>query len=457
MALKSIIAFIVSLAMFMEGLDATVINTAIPAMSVSLSVSPIDLKIALISYLLSLAVFIPISGWLADKFGIKRVFINALIIFLLSSLACGLSRNLWQLVISRVVQGFGGAMMLPVGRLIILRTFDRTELLSAMNRVVIIGALGSMLGPVLGGVISYHWAWYWIFWINIPVGLVALLLARRYLPKSAPTLVPALDGVGFLLFGGGLCLFTFALAALSESMIPLGLSFCMLMAAVFLLMSYFFHSRSVAQPIIQVKLFCYRTFQVSILANLFTRLGFGGIPFLLPLLLQLALGYSSEQAGMLLAPLALGMMSVKFMTARLLQGFGYKKLLIVNTLLVSVVLLSFTLIKPSTSFWTIGALCYLFGIVLSVQYSSMNSLAYAEIPPNQLSAASSIASTTQQLAQSFGVAICALLLQSLTPQTAEQVFNLLSFQHVFWALSLITLCSSAVFLRLNAKDGAQLL
>lgn len=455
---KGWIAFIVSLAMFMEGLDATIINTAIPAMATSLDVNPIDLKMTLISYLLSLAVFIPISGYVADKWGIKRVFLSAFAIFVLGSIACGLSTNLTTLILARLSQGFGGALLLPVGRLILLRTFERAELMQAMNRVVMVGAMGVMLGPVLGGLISHYLAWQWIFWVNIPVGIAAAFIGQRYLQAEAPQQMAPFDGLGFLLFGSGLATLTFGLSALSETIIATRLALLIIGVAGVLLLAYSWHSRSIRHPIVKTQLFVHRTFTIAIAANLFARLGFGGLPFLLPLLLQLALGYSAVASGLLLAPMALGMMAMKFTSTRLLRLWGYKRLLIVNTLLIAAILWVFSCIHADSSTGFIGGLTFGFGVLVSLQYSGMNSLAYAEIPPADLSAAASMMATVQQLAMSFGVAVSALLLQMFSdPTEAGNVFTQNTFQPVFLSLSAITAAATLLFLRLQRQDGAQML
>ncbi len=456
---ERIIAWVISCAMFMEALDTTIINTAIPAMAHSFKVDPINLKVALISYLISLAIFIPISGWTADKFGSKLVFIGSLWIFTLSSICCGFAHNLTLLVCARVLQGLGGSMMLPVGRLIILRTFGRKRLVTAMNKIVTVGVLGSMLGPVLGGFITNYWSWHWIFWINIPFGLIAIWIAGHYFVPTKPEQVPALDIIGFILFGGGLAGLTFGLSALSETTVPRLDSLVILLMACALLLGYFFHSRRRRNPIIKTELFKYHTFQISMLGNLFARLGFGGIPFLMPLLLQIVLGYSAELSGMLLAPIALGVMVSKQFTLQLLNYFGYKKLLILNTIVVGLSLWSCALINTHTAVYTIGFITFMFGVLVSLQYSAMNSLAYTEIPPQSLSAASSAMGTMQQLTQSFGVAVSALLLRYLALPKSNIHFGLTPavFQTTFFILSIITIFSVLVFIRLKPGAGEQML
>lgn len=442
----------------MEAVDTTIINTAIPAMSRSLNVNPIDLKIALISYLLSLAIFIPISGWAADKFGVKRVFLSAIVIFTLSSIWCGFVHSLYELVLARTVQGLGGSLMVPVGRLIILRTFERKELVIAMGKVIMMAALGPMLGPVLGGLITHYLSWRWIFWVNIPFGIFAMIMTWRWLEDVPPQVVPKLDKLGFLLFGLGLAGLSFGLSALSESALSAAFSDYIIAASALLLMLYVWHSRHVANPIVNTQLMRFRTFRISILGSLLGRTGFGGVPFIAPLLLQLGLGYSPQLSGFLLAPAALGLMVVKLFVRRLLSLFGYKRFLIFNTILLGLALWSYSVINVNTSLWIICMLTFFYGFLVSLQFSAMNSLAYADLPPENLSAATSIASTMQQLALSFGVALCALLLRYFSGNTHQQFkLTVPMFHHTFMAIGLITALSSLVFTGLKREDGNQLI
>jgi EmrB/QacA subfamily drug resistance transporter len=451
---KNIILLIVSFAMFMEAVDTTIINTAIPVMAHSLQVNPIDLKLALISYLLSLAIFIPISGWLADKFGVKKVFILAVAVFTLSSIWCGFTHNLGELICARIVQGLGGSLTMPVGRLIILRTCERHELISKMSLVVMVASLGMMLGPLLGGIITHNFSWRWIFWVNVPVGILAILFSIKRLPAMPARAMPPLDKLGFVLFGSGLALLTFGLSTLSESDISLGRSLLLLTLAILLLLAYAQHSRKRKHPIIKVELLRSRTFCVSVLSNLFARLSFGGTPFLLPLLLQIGLGYSSQLSGFLLAPIAVGVFLVKPLSVYILRYFGYKKLLILNTLLVSLSLWSFCSIDIGSTIYGISLLTFIYGFLIALQYTGMNSLAYANVNEQDMSAATSIMSTIQQLAQSFGVAVAAILIGLFTNQ---HLLSVKIFHQTFLMLALLTLLSGGIFLSLHQEDGNELI
>lgn len=444
----------------MDALDTTIINTAIPAMSASFKVNPVDLKIALLSYLLTLAVFIPISGWVSDKFGIKRTFIVALLIFTVSSFWCGNSHYLFELVIARIAQGVGGAFMLPLGRLIILRTFPRHELVEAMNAVIMVVSIGLMLGPLAGGTITEHLSWHWIFWVNIPVGILATIISLYTLKDVTPRKVYPLDVAGFILFGGGLAALTFALSDLSQSATNQKTALFIAGIAILMLIAYFLHSKKQKHPIINMALFKIRTFQISVLGNLCARLGFGGIPFLLPLLLQIGLGYSPQLSGLLLVPIACGVFLVKFKStsSRLLRFFGYKRLLLLNTILVGLMLWVFRIIDASTPIYIIALLTFIFGFLISLQYSGMNSLAYADISIDELSAATSIVSTMQQLAQSFGVGAAALLLRFASSHTSATItLTPPVFHQTFLGMGILTVISASIFIRLKKADGHQLL
>lgn len=455
---KNIIMFIVACAMFMEAIDTTILNTAIPVMAHSLKVNPLDLKLALISYLLSLAVFIPISGWIADKYGIKKVFITAIGVFTLSSLWCGFTENLMELVLARIIQGLGGSLTMPVGRLIILRTCERHELLTKMTIVVMVASLGMLLGPLLGGVITDHFSWRWIFWVNVPVGLLAMVLSYKLLPTMLPRPVPSLDKAGFVLFGTGLAFLTLGLSMFSETEAGIGYSSVIIILSALLLVSYTQHSRKKSHPIVKVALLHTRTFRIAVLGNLLARLSFGGVPFLLPLLFQIILGYSPRLSGMLLAPVALGVFLVKPLSFSILRLLGYKKLLILNTILVSFSLWSFLFINQNTSIYQIGFLTFIYGFFIALQYTGMNSLAYANIDENDISNATSIMSTIQQLSQSFGVAISAILVSLFTYQISEHlVLSLKIFQMTFLSLGILTFLSGLIFSGLKKEDGEELI
>lgn len=455
---KQLILLVVSFAMLLEAIDTTILNTAIPSMAQSLKVNPLDLKLALISYLLSLSLFIPISGWLADKFGLKKVFIFALGLFTISSIACGFTQNLWQLIIARFLQGMGGSLTMPVGRLIILRIFARHELIAKMSIVIMVASLGMMLGPVLGGILTTHFSWPWIFWVNVPIGILGMVLAYILFPPMPAVPVSSLDKTGFILFGLGLATLTYSLSAFSESFVSQRQTWWVFSGSLLLLLLYGWHSKNKSHPIVKISLLTKRTFRISVLGNLCTRLSFGGLPFLLPLLLQMGLHFTPQLSGLLLAPTALGVLVIKPISLRILRFLGYKKLLIINTIMVSISLYLFTLITPLTSIYIIGFLAFLYGFFMALQYTGMNSLAYANIAEEDLSAATSIMSTLQQCAQSFGVAFAAILVSAFTYNFSNHSPNIIeTLHHCFAAMALFTLVSLLIFIQLKAEDGKELI
>ncbi|WP_419420144.1 MFS transporter [Legionella sp. D16C41] len=455
---KTIILLIVAFVMFMEAIDTTIINTAIPVMAQSFKVNPVHLKLALISYLLSLAIFIPISGWLADKFGAKNIFMTAIIIFTLSSIWCGFTDNLFELIIARFIQGLGGSITMPVGRLIIIRTCEKHELISKLSIVVMIGAIGLMLGPVLGGLISNYFSWRWIFWVNAPIGLGTLLLANFLLPAMPARVVPQLDKIGFILFGSSLALLTYSFASFSETRLSDIRSILTISMAIALLILYSWHSQNKAHPIVKIHLLSIRTFRVSIIGNFICRIGFGGIPFLLPLLLQVSLNYSPQTSGLLLAPTALGVLIVKPIAVYILRLLGYKKILILNTFLVAAAIASFSFINEYSTILNIAILTFCYGFLISLQYTSMNSIAYANVLSEDLSSATSIMSTVQQLSQSFGVAIAAILLNLFqVSHAANPLLTVETLHYTFIAMGCITCLSLLIFGQLKKEDGQELI
>lgn len=453
---KMLVFVLVSFAMLMEALDANILNTAVPVISHDFSVSPIDLKIALIGYLLSLAVFIPISGWVADKLGIKPVFIVALIVFTGSSFLCGLSTTLLQLVVFRSLQGVGGAFM-TLGRLIIARTYQGFRLVEAMNTVVMVMAVGVMLGPFVGGFIVDQFSWSWIFWVNVPVGLLLVGLAMYALDKDAVKKVSAFDWLGFFLFGAGLALLCFCLAEMSNSGVNWRALLWKTLLAVFLLIAYFLRAKKQKAPLIAARLFEIRTFRISVIANLCSRMGFGSLSFLLPLFQQVGLGFSAQFSGLLMAPMAFGVIASKLFASKVLRRVGYRPFLLVNTLIMVFILWSYQLITMHTSVYWIALLTFIFGFFVSAQYTATNSLALAEISQEDLSASTSITNTNQVVALTFAVAVAAILLRVFSTLDARSALSIAVFHHVFMALGFIALISAAIFLLLRPGDGQKML
>jgi EmrB/QacA subfamily drug resistance transporter len=452
---KRYLPWVVATTLFMEQLDSTVVNTAIPAMAASLQVTPLSLKAVVTSYILSLAVSIPISGWMADRFGTRRVFMTAIAIFTIASVLCGLSVNSPMLVASRLLQGFGAAMMMPVGRLTIVRTFPKNELLAAMNFVIIPALIGPLLGPTIGGLIVHWLTWRDIFFINVPVALVALYLAHKHMPDYKEDNTRPLDFIGLVLFGTGIALLSWLLEVFGEHKLDVTSASVLLFIACALLAAYVWHAKDAEFPLLRLALFKIRTFRVSVAGGFVTRIGVGGLPFLLPLLYQLGLGLPAWQSGLLMMPSAAAAMGMKAIAARVLGRFGYRQVLTVNTLLIGITISMFTFVQQGTPLYVIVAISLCLGFFNSLQFSSMNTIAYADVDGSNSSMASTIASSMQQLSASFGLAAGSLItgwfLGDL-PQS-NRVAITSALHHAFFTLAVLTVLSSFTFWTLRKTDG----
>jgi EmrB/QacA subfamily drug resistance transporter len=453
---KRLLPWLVAVGFFMESLDTTILNTAVPAIAHSLKIPPLDMKAALASYTLSLAVFIPISGWMANRYGTRRVFGSAIGVFTLGSLLCGLATDIHVLVACRILQGCGGAMMLPVGRLTLVRTFAKSELIRAVSFVAIPGLVGPMLGPLVGGLIVGYFHWSVIFFVNIPIGLVGLTLVYRLLPNYRAAKNYRLDFVGLVLFSAGVALLSYVLQVFGEHTLSSREDAGLIAIAAALLAAYGLHSVRTPHPLLRLGLIRIRSFRVAITGNLLTRLGIGGLPFLLPLLYQVGLGFSPIQSGLMIMPQALAAITFKFTLPMILKRFGYRQVLIVNTVMLGVMLLLFSLIDVGTPAWLVAALAFAYGFFTSTQYTSMNTLAYADVTSEQASGASTIASTVQQMAVSFGVATASLAAALFIPDhTRASAPEMIHGIHLaIRALAVWTILSTVVFGELRSNDGA---
>lgn len=447
-----------AVALFMEQLDATIVNTAIPSIAASLQVTPLSLKSIVSSYILSLAVGIPVSGWMADRFGTRRVFAVAISIFTLASVLCGLAVNTPMMIAARLLQGIGGAMMMPVGRLAIILTFPKAELLGAMNFVIIPALIGPLIGPTVGGLIVHAVSWRMIFFINVPVGIVALYLVYRFMPDYRTDAPRPLDVPGLILFSSGTAILSWLLEIFGEHTVSLPVAAAMLALSMGLLGAYVAHSRGKQLPLLRLALFRIRTFRISVLGGFATRLGIGGLPFLLPLLYQLGMGFPAWKSGLLMMPAALAAMGMKMASQGLLKRLGYRQILTVNTVCVGVTIGLFALVGPGTPLVWIVLIGLMQGFFNSMQFSSMNSLAYADVGDADSSMASTIASSFQQLSMSFGLAVGSLVAGwylGKVPQT-NQLMVTQALHHAFMTLSVVTVLSSVTFWRLRREDGASI-
>jgi EmrB/QacA subfamily drug resistance transporter len=455
-ATKRLLPWLVAVSFFMESLDTTILNTAVPTIAQALEVAPLSMKAVLASYTLSLAVFIPVSGWMADRFGTRRVLASAIGLFTLGSLLSGLATNIHMLVACRILQGCGGAMMLPVGRLAMVRTFAKSELIQAMTFVAMPGLIGPMLGPLVGGLIVSHFHWRVIFFINIPIGLVGLYLVNRYFPDYRAEQSRPLDKVGFILFGSGIALLSYVLEVFGEHTLSNRELLALLGLAPLLLVGYALNTRQLRFPLLRLALFRIRTFRSAVVGSFVTRLGIGGIPFLFPLLYQVGLGFTPVQSGLLMMPQALAAMSLKMTMPRILARLGYRTVLVSNTLLLGLMIMLFATIGVATPVWLIVLQVFFFGFLTSMQYTSMNTLAYADVSEPQSSSASTIASTLQQMSISFGIACASLATAIFVPDrfNANAPDMIHGIHQAFLVLGGVTLISTLVFRDLKGDDGS---
>jgi len=454
-SVKRLLPWLVAVAFFMESLDTTILNTAVPAIAKALAVAPLSMKAVLSSYTLSLAVFIPISGWMADRFGTRRVFSSAIGLFTLGSFLCGISSNIHVLVACRILQGCGGAMMVPVGRLTMVRAFAKSELIRAMSFVAIPGLIGPMLGPIAGGLIVGYFHWRVIFFVNLPMGLLGLYLVYRHLPDYREENSHPLDTVGLILFGSGIALLSYVLEVFGEHTLSGRAILGLLVISAVLLTAYGLRATRTEFPLLRLTLFRIRTFRASVSGSYFTRLGVGGIPFLLPLLYQVGLGFTPIQSGLLMMPQAVAAMGLKMTMPGILKRFGYRAVLISNTMIIGLLIVLFATIGVGTPVWLIVAQAFAFGFFTSLQYTSMNTLVYADVTEEQTSSASTIASTMQQMSISFGVATASLATAFFIPDrfhtSAPEMIH--GIHLAFLCLGGLTVLSAIVFRELKDEDG----
>ncbi|MDO5767912.1 MAG: DHA2 family efflux MFS transporter permease subunit [Psychrobacter sp.] len=441
--------YVLAVALFMQILDATILNTALPKMAIALGESPLKMQWAVISYALTLAIFIPISGFLADKFGTRKVFLSAIIIFCIGSLFCAASPNLEVLIGARVLQALGGAMMTPVARLILVKSYPRNQLLTVMNFAVIPALIAPLVGPLIGGYLVQYFSWHWIFLINIPMGLLGLVLGYKLVPDLRET-VGRLDWKGFLCFATAAVLLSLAVERASQPGSYFD-SIVLTVISIALLAGYVWHARRYDNPLFPLSLFSIRTFRIGIVGNLFTRLGISAVPYLLPLLLQVQFKYTPSQAGWLLAPIAVGAIGVKPWVSKIIQRFSYRKVLVVNTTLLGILIILLAQFDASVPwYWFIPVLTFM-GACNSMQFSAMNTITIGDLQGTQTSSGNSLMAVNQQLAMGFGIAFGAAILNIFTERV--EMDTLVAFQSTYWVMGIVTLLSGLYFLRLKPNDG----
>jgi len=440
----------------MENTDSTVIATSLPMIAQDIGEDPIALKLALTSYLVGLAIFIPISGWMADRFGSKTIFRAAIAVFMAGSLACAAAGSLGGFVLARFIQGMGGAMMVPVGRLVLLRSVPRNEVVQALATLTIPALIGPIAGPPLGGFITTYFDWRWIFFINIPIGILGIVLATIFVPEIKEEETPPFDFVGFLLAGAGFALLMLGFASGGRHLIPPSVSLaCALIGALGILL-FIRHARRTPHPVLRLDLFKIKTFRASVTGGSLFRVGVGAIPFLLPLMLQVGFGLSPLASGSLTFIAAVGALFMKTMAKRILEQVGFKRLLTVNAVIGGAFIATNGFFTPSTPHWLIMIILFIGGCFRSLQFTSINALAFADISNRDMSYATSLSSVSQQLALSMGVALGAFALEAASEFHGSPTIVAHDFGPAFWIVAGVATLSTFAFMRLPHDAGAEM-
>ncbi len=447
---------IVAVSLFMENMDSTVIATSLPAIARDIGTDPLALKLAVTSYLLSLAIFIPASGWTADRFGARNVFRLAIAVFVLGSIGCALSQSLEEFVIARIFQGIGGAMITPVGRLIVVRAIDKEALLNAMSLLTIPALIGPICGPPLGGFITTYASWHWIFIINVPIGLVGIALATRFIPDIRTEYPYPFDLIGFILSGLGIGGLAFGLSVLGLAFLPDWVVGALLGVGAVCSLAYVYYAQRATAPILDLKLLKLPTFRASIFGGFLFRLGIGALPFLLPLLLQLGFDLSPFQSGLITFTGALGSMFMKAAAVTVLKRLGYRNVLLYNSFISAAFLAACATFLPGIPFAIMIAVLLIGGFFRSLQFTSINTLAYAEIEPALLSRATSMTAAAQQLSISAGVAVGALVVEFTLRFKHGTAITAADFPPAFLIVGALTATAALIFVRLSPDAGAQL-
>ncbi len=440
----------------MEQVDATVIATSLPMIARDLGVAPIVLKLGLTSYLVSLAVFIPVSGWITDRIGGKVVFCSAIAVFVVSSMLCGTARSFGFFVAARFLQGVGGAMMVPVGRIVIVRTVSREELVTALNYLTVPALLGPLCGPPLGGFITTYWNWRWIFFINVPISILGIFLALHFMENVRESEVPPLDTSGFVLSAIGLSVLMFGLSAITEDVVPRMLSAVCIAFGTVVTYIYFRMARHKQRPLLEFDLLKIPTFWAGVGGGSLFRIGVGAIALLLPLMLQLGFGLNPMQSGMLTCASAVGAMFIKSIIKLLLRLYGFRKMLLVNSIFASATIASIGLFTASTPHWLIFAVLLITGCFRSLQFTGLNAITYAEIPDHRVSAATSMFATVQQLSLGVGITTGAFALQASNYLQGHAKIVAGDFWPAFVALGLFAMSSAYSVSKLSPQAGAEM-
>jgi EmrB/QacA subfamily drug resistance transporter len=456
MPAQRIVPLIVAVALFMENMDSTVIATSLPAIAADIGTDPLTLKLAVTSYLLSLAVFIPVSGWTADRFGARTVFRAAIGVFMLGSIGCALSQSLVHFVVARIVEGIGGAMMTPVARLILVRSVDKRELINAMVWVTLPALIGPLLGPALGGFLTTYISWHWIFLINIPIGLVGIVLATIFIEDVRAQSPDPFDPLGMLLAGLGIGGLAFGGSVLGLELLPLPVVLALIAGGAVAAYAYVRHARRTPAPVLDLSLLKIPTMRAAVVGGFIYRSGIGAMPFLLPLLLQLGFGLTAFQSGLVTLSNVVGAMGMKTVIPIILRRFGFKWALTVNALISAALVAACATFTPGVPFAWIIAVLVVGGFFRSLEFTSLNTIAYADVEPHRMSRATSLVAVAQQLSLSTGVAIGALAVDLTLWRRGHGTITAADFQPAYITIALISACAFFVFVRLPPDAGAEL-
>ena len=456
MTKERLIPLIVATALFMENMDATVIATSLPAIAADLNTSPLTLKLAITSYLLSLAVFIPASGWTADRFGARTVFSAAIAVFMVGSIGCAMSTSITDFVISRIIQGMGGAMMTPVGRLVLLRSIDKRALVNAMAWVTMPALIGPVIGPPLGGFITTYFSWHWIFLINIPIGILGIIMAQRHIDPIRSEHPDRFDPTGMVLSGLGLGGLAFGLSVAGLGILPWQVVVGLIGGGAVFITLYVRHARRTDSPVLDFSLLKFATMRATLYGGFLFRLGIGALPFLLPLLLQLGFGLSPFASGLVTFTSAVGAIGMKALAARIIRTFGFRFVMVINALVSAVFLAACGLFTDATPLLLIVIILTIGGFFRSLQFTALNTLAYAEIEPVKMSRATTLVSVTQQLAISAGVALAAFSVETTMAYNHADTLTASMFWPAFVVVGLCAAASAYIFYRLPPNAGAEI-
>ena len=450
--LRFIIPAVVAIAFVMEQLDSTIIVTAIPDIARSLGTTPLRMNLAITAYVLMQAMFIPVSGWFADRYGARRVFAAALFVFTIASVLCGMATSLPMLIAVRALQGLGGAMMTPVGRLAMIRSFPRSQLVKAMSYMTLPAVIGPLIGPLLGGILTTYASWRWIFWVNVPFGLIGVLVALRYIDDGRADTRARFDYAGFMMVGFGCLFLQYGIENIGRPTIPAPAIVAVLLIGCALLALFYRYARTAREPAIDLTLFRIRTFMVGTVFGGLCRIGLNGVPFLLPLMLQVGFGLSPVTTGLITSMSALSIFLNRPLMPMLLRRYGFRGVLNGSAIAGAVLVAGFALLDPSTPAWFLMIYSFLFGLTRAMQFLTSNMLSYSDTPAAQLSRATSLFGVLQQLSVSFGVSVAAMLLGVVTPH--GQPLTPETFRTVFLISAVLPLLGLPGYFRLRHSDGA---